>query len=200
MPTGVYKRNRSLLGRTHCSYGHELSIDNLYINKTTGCRVCRKCKQRQDILYRKNNPDRVAATQSESKRRWHLKNTTEHRRREKQWRDANPEKQRAKERRRRALRSGVAGDHYTAEQWQCLKSIYGFRCLCCNRTEEQLNFVGLVLVADHIVSLSQGGSDSISNIQPLCNGKDGCNNRKGVKYADYRRGTEVHSGMDPVWR
>ncbi len=95
MPTGVYKRNRSLLGRTHCSYGHELSIDNLYINKTTGCRVCRKCKQRQDILYRKNNPDRVAATQSESKRRWHLKNTTEHRRREKQWRDANPEKQRS---------------------------------------------------------------------------------------------------------
>lgn len=39
-------------GKTHCKNGHELSGDNLYINKITGARRCRTCKRKWDAKYR----------------------------------------------------------------------------------------------------------------------------------------------------
>jgi 5-methylcytosine-specific restriction endonuclease McrA len=53
---------------------------------------------------------------------------------------------------------------------------YGNRCLACGRDDVKLT-------ADHIVPLARGGSDDISNIQPLC---ARCNSKKGTKTMDHR--------------
>jgi len=54
--------------------------------------------------------------------------------------------------------------------------LYGNRCLACGDT-------GVALEADHVVPLTRGGTDGISNIQPLC---ESCNRRKLVGTTGYR--------------
>jgi 5-methylcytosine-specific restriction endonuclease McrA len=98
------------------------------------------------------------------------------------WAQANPEKVRAKARIRRARKAG-AGGFFTPEQFKAL----GDCCLSCKRTGAELAAVGLMLVPDHVIPLSKGGSNDISNIQPLCHGIGGCNNHKSAKHVDYRR-------------
>jgi hypothetical protein len=51
-------------------------------------------------------------------------------------------------------------------------------------------FISLMLLlsvlAPPVIPLAHQGRNTIDNIQPLCHGKDGCNNRKNVKHVDYR--------------
>ncbi len=79
-------------------------------------------------------------------------------------------------RKRRASLKGATGTH-TFEEWQSLKSFYEYMCLCCKRTEPKV-----VLTVDHIIPLSKGGSNDISNIQPLCRS---CNSRKNATTISY---------------
>jgi 5-methylcytosine-specific restriction endonuclease McrA len=65
----------------------------------------------------------------------------------------------------------------TNEQWEYVLSLYDHKCLCCGTKYN--------ITVDHIVPLSEGGSHSMSNVQPLC---DSCNSRKGTKSTDYRAG------------
>ncbi len=94
--------------------------------------------------------------------------------RQKQWRDANPHIVKEMVHRRRARKQN-AGGSYTAQQWLDLCAYYDQRCLCCGLQE--------VLTVDHIVPLSRGGSNDISNIQPLCRA---CNSAKYDRTIDYR--------------
>jgi 5-methylcytosine-specific restriction endonuclease McrA len=55
---------------------------------------------------------------------------------------------------------------------------------------ESCGDTGAVLEADHVVPLTKGGSDSISNIQPLCGS---CNRKKFVNIIDYRLNTNILS-------
>jgi hypothetical protein len=110
------------------------------------------------------------------------------------WRERHPEEDRerysknrtVRKQRRRARELGNGGS-FTAQQWIALKLRHGSRCLNCGRSERTLMRLGLKLVPDHVRALSRGGTNGISNIQPLCHGKGGCNNHKGVRYIDFRK-------------
>ena len=75
----------------------------------------------------------------------------------------------------RARRLGATGNHTTGEFLQVVNR-FDNKCLRCGETFDQLT-------EDHVVPLSRGGSDSISNIQPLCHP---CNSAKRDKTIDYR--------------
>ena len=79
---------------------------------------------------------------------------------------------------RRALKNASLGNH-TYEQWLELKEKFGNKCLACLKIEPEIK-----LAADHVIPISLKGSDSIENIQPLC---QPCNSSKRTKVIDYRR-------------
>jgi 5-methylcytosine-specific restriction endonuclease McrA len=85
------------------------------------------------------------------------------------WAKENPAKAAVITARRRARLSFAEGD-YTAEEFATLCDRYGHRCFYCGRAVR--------LTADHIVPLTRGGSNYISNIIPAC---QPCNSSKGAK-------------------
>lgn len=89
----------------------------------------------------------------------------------------HPEKSVAATNRRRALKYASESTH-TEEEWQELKTFYNFMCLRCGAQEPDIK-----LTRDHVIPLTQGGSDSIDNVQPLC---ARCNSKKNNKHIDYR--------------
>jgi hypothetical protein len=133
---------------------------------------CVECK-RVDLFHKwyKKNSARKAVTE----RLWRLSNPDKEKNRHLSWRRSNPDRSLNQRTRRRALKSGAIGEHYTREQFRDLCSLAGNICLCCGRAKR--------LTADHVIPLSKGGSDSIDNIQPLC---INCNSSKGIQIVDYR--------------
>jgi 5-methylcytosine-specific restriction endonuclease McrA len=85
------------------------------------------------------------------------------------WAKENPEKAVVITARRRARLSLAEGD-YTAQEFADLCDHYGHLCFYCGQAVR--------LTADHIVPLTRGGSNYISNIIPAC---QPCNSRKGAK-------------------
>ena len=90
---------------------------------------------------------------------------------------------------RRARKIGAVG-RYTVREEFALRDFYDYRCICCWKTEAEIEALGLMVVLDHVVPLAKGGSGSILNMQPLCHhrlaGVAGCNEIKGVDDTDYR--------------
>lgn len=91
------------------------------------------------------------------------------------WFDAHPGKRAQYSRQHRARLRGASGSHDVEQFWRLCEAL-GDKCLCCGRSDVELT-------EDHVVPLSKGGSDDISNIQPLC---AFCNNSKGAKTVDHR--------------
>lgn len=81
----------------------------------------------------------------------------------------------SKKHRRRILISKSI-DHFTADQWRNLVNKYDSKCVKCGVKTTKLE-------ADHILPLVKGGSNSITNIQPLCKL---CHKTKGTQTIDYR--------------
>ena len=71
---------------------------------------------------------------------------------------------------------------YTTQEWLDLKAHYDYRCLCCGRHESEIKSP---LEQDHVVPISKGGTNWITNIQPLCESCNGMGG-KGTKSTDYR--------------
>lgn len=82
-----------------------------------------------------------------------------------------------KESKRRALKVQVGGS-FTTQEWEALKAEYNYTCLRCGKSEPEIK-----LTADHVIPISKLGSNTISNIQPLCLS---CNSSKKDQIADYR--------------
>ncbi len=124
-----------------------------------------------------------AANNSESvvrsKRDYYQCNRDEVISRSRKWAEDNAEKvkiAKINNRRKRRAAKNASNGHFTAEEFNALCSVYGYACLCCGVTGRRLE-------ADHLVPLTQGGSDDINNIQPLCGV---CNRRKFTAVIDYR--------------
>lgn len=94
------------------------------------------------------------------------------------WQRNNPDRVNRKKHRRRT-RIQAAGGDYTTEQWEALKEKYGRICLRCGVHESIKR-----LTVDHVVPVSLGGSNSIDNLQPLC---QSCNSTKHTEIVDYRQ-------------
>lgn len=75
----------------------------------------------------------------------------------------------------RARKFGILNSSFSKEEWKFLLNFYGNRCLSCG-TDKKLE-------PDHVIPLSKGGLNIMSNIQPLCRS---CNSKKGAKTIDYR--------------
>ena len=69
---------------------------------------------------------------------------------------------------------------HTADEWGEMLAVFGYSCLRCGALASS----GARIVKDHITPVYQGGSDAISNIQPLCSR---CNQSKGPESTDYRK-------------
>lgn len=87
----------------------------------------------------------------------------------KKYRQDNPDKARQYKNNRRARELGAEGK-FTAEEWSSLKEKHNQMCALCKKVEK--------LTVDHIVPLSKGGANYITNIQPLCMP---CNSKKSAK-------------------
>ena len=85
------------------------------------------------------------------------------------WSKANLEKRSTCNQRRRALKRGAPGSH-TTEQWLALIIEYDHKCAYCRDAKS--------LTRDHVIPLSCGGSNDISNIVPACRS---CNSSKHTK-------------------
>src|SRR3990167_6528590 len=65
-----------------------------------------------------------------------------------------------------------------ARKFKRLCEYYGNTCVACGQDSE-----AQPLTRDHIIPKSKGGSNRLSNIQPLC---QRCNKQKGTEFTDYR--------------
>lgn len=117
--------------------------------------------------WRADNPDRVR----EHARRVIAKNPQKNRDRMAAWVVENPDKHRTHGRNRRARMLAAEGKHTVAEIEALLLAQNG-KCVYCGIA------LGSRFCADHIMPLSRGGSNWITNIQLTCRS---CNSRKHAK-------------------
>ena len=75
-------------------------------------------------------------------------------------------------------RARQRGSH-TSKQWYAMQRHFRFRCVRC----QKMPYPNGRLTKDHILAVSLGGSDSLTNLQPLCSK---CNSKKGIQAIDYR--------------
>jgi len=82
------------------------------------------------------------------------------------WCKKNPERLAHLKARRYAREKNAEGSH-SLEEWNELKNKFNNKCAVCGSNKK--------LTKDHIIPLSENGTDYIDNIQPLCRN---CNSRK----------------------
>jgi 5-methylcytosine-specific restriction endonuclease McrA len=130
-------------------------------------------KQRTNYAprWRQEKRDDILAYQM----RYRVEHVDQVRAASRRWAQANPGRRTTMVRMRRARRRAAEGS-FTSTEWQALCARYGGRCLSCGSTDRRLT-------PDHVIPLSRGGSDWITNIQPMCLP---CNQRKSTKIIDYR--------------
>lgn len=155
-----------------------------------GMRCCRKCRVWRTKLWRKANPEAVRKSNQLSNKKKYQKDKVKILAQQRAYREAHPIKARrsarawhakhkgtpeyrAERKARKAKRTAIirkaTRNDFTAAQWQLLVRVFGGRCAYCLRKSVKLH-------ADHIVPLSRGGDNTLTNIVPAC---ARCNLKKG---------------------
>lgn len=163
----------------HCGDSKPLVEFNVHATNKDGRRSdCRLCQRLELKEWRKNNPAENAARDKRARAKYRALHLEEERARIRRNGPSNKA-------RRRAAKTGVGGSH-TPKELEALKLFYGWSCVACGLTEAEITTLNRKLVGDHVLPITKKGSNSITNIQPLCHGVGGCNNRKTIKHIDYR--------------
>jgi 5-methylcytosine-specific restriction endonuclease McrA len=168
-PDGLNSRCKTCIKLAANNYYHRLDPEKTR-EKGRRYRAAHPEKvKEQRRRYRVANPEKV----KERRIRYKENNRDKIRELNRLHRKANPEKIKAQAQRRKERIS--SGGNYTKREWWALCDYYGNKCLACGECK--------ALTADHIVPVSKGGKNDLSNIQPLCGQ---CNSKKGGKTIDYR--------------
>jgi 5-methylcytosine-specific restriction endonuclease McrA len=161
----------------------------------------REAANQRSRAWHRANPGRARANRirwyTENKdraldlgRKWRKENAERYKatnlRNDRSWRAANPERSREAVRIKHNRRRNVPGRH-TIDEWKSLVEEFDGRCVRCG------DRLGLQkLTRDHVVPITNGGTDNIDNIQPLCKQ---CNSSKGRRHStDYRLTPFTRSG------
>ncbi len=140
------------------SNGKHYSCGSLTLK--TGCSYSEY--RRKQRVWNIANADRYKKTI----RDWYWKNRNTVSARNKRFYQNNKELFRPRWIKYRASKRNAEGI-FTAEEWEQLKALCGYRCVRCFKKKK--------LSVDHIIPLSKGGTNYISNLQPLCKS---CNSAK----------------------
>lgn len=76
------------------------------------------------------------------------------------WKGGNSDLKSRLRRRERMIKNG--GKH-SEKEWSELKEKHNYTCLLCGKKEPEIK-----LTKDHVIPVSKGGDNNITNIQPLC--------------------------------
>ncbi len=123
---------------------------------------------RQNQL-RRDSHQRCKGLNNARSKTWRKKNPERYKAAIKKWYDAHPEAKAQNRNRRRARLANAVGKH-TRQEWDDKLAEYGNGCAYCGCSGK--------MTRHHVVPLSKGGSDWISNIVPACGS---CNSTIGTK-------------------
>lgn len=153
----------------------------------TYCRACGQARNRSERkreyhkIWRRDNTEYLRKyereARSEYKRTYREQNADKLREQARAY-DRSHSEERAHNEKIRRTRKMQAEGSFTLVEWNRLCNYYDYTCLRCGRQEPDIK-----LTVDHVIPLSKGGSNDISNIQPLCHS---CNSGKHTKNIDYR--------------
>lgn len=94
----------------------------------------------------------------------------------KEWNAANPDEHAIRGERRRARIAGTLPNDFTGTQFKALKTLYRGRCAYCGKKPKPPD----TLVIEHVIPVSKGGPNTLSNIVPSCGP---CNDKKHANRA-----------------
>lgn len=170
-----------------CKYGH---VDQRRVGNFN-CMECESVHSQENIearraakeKWRRNNPDKQKESEAryrdrnrekilDAQRAYRKENPDARREVQRKWRKNNPEAVCEAQRRYRRRKINAEGSHTLKEVMELLDDQGGL-CACCGGVDN--------MELDHIVPLSKGGGDDISNLQWLCMS---CNRRKSNMMPD----------------
>lgn len=186
-----YYRDRDATEKTCSRCQQTLPIEQFAIQRpATGARrgLCQPCHNAANLEHKRANRERLreqglayyAANRDlilAKLKRYREEHPEADKATHRKWKSANKDMVNAATHRRRN-KVAENGGHWTAEQWQALKADFDYHCLLCWRQEPEIT-----LTVDHVVPVSLGGSNDISNLQPLCKS---CNSLKHRQTLDLR--------------
>ena len=181
--TKKYDVNEQVTRLCRCG---ETDLSEFYKNKSARgglSYACKECEKAYAKRYRKTENSKMV------KKRFmkniggnkgfysRYKNAIRRAQKKYESKDSSKIKHRVRESRRRKKINNVDGD-FTSKQWESLKQFYSpnNKCMCCGEIKD-------ILEIDHVVPIFLGGTNFITNLQPLCGS---CNSSKRIKIVDYR--------------
>lgn len=145
-----------------CNYcGKEYHTKKSHYERSKNHFCCRNCYfnyVKEKMTFEEHNAYKGVRKQNESKQVYHRNYCKRH-----------PDIISHLKANRYAREKGAVGSH-TLQEWEELKNKHNNKCAICGKEAK--------LTKDHIIPLSKGGSNYISNIQPLCRN---CNSKKNNK-------------------